>query len=73
MATKHGQFLIFGGHAPNGEHAIIDNKDYKLKVIKTWVPSTEVWHIEFRSCSIYETRFEMFLTTEELLDLKRIL
>ena len=71
--ARHGQIMNYGGHAPNGETDIVEKEDYKLKVIKTWVPSTEVWHVEFRSQSVYETRFEMFLTTEELLNLKRVL
>jgi len=71
--ARHGQIMNYGGYAPNGETDIISNEEYKLKVIKTWVPAAEVWHIEFRSQSVYETRFEMFLTTEELLNLKRVL
>jgi hypothetical protein len=70
MATKHGQFLIHGGHA---DSYVISNEDYKLRVTKTYVPSTDVWHIEFVSDSVYEYTFELFLTQEELNHLKRIL
>jgi hypothetical protein len=52
------------------EHTIINNEDYKLKVRKTWVEPTKIWHIEFMSASIYENRFEMFLTDNELQKLK---
>jgi hypothetical protein len=70
MATKHGQFLIHGGKA---DPYVINNEDYKVKVTKTWVPSTNVWHIQFVSDNIYEYTFELFLTKEELEHLKRIL
>jgi hypothetical protein len=70
MATKHGQFLIHGGKA---DPYVINNEDYKVKVTKTWVPSTNVWHIQFVSDNIYEYTFELFLTEEELEHLKRIL
>jgi len=49
---------------------IINNEDYKLQIRKTWVEPTKVWHIELTSSSIYEHRFEMFLTDEELQKLK---
>jgi len=70
MATKHGQFLIHGGKA---DSMVVDNEDYKVRVTKTWVPSTDVWHIQFESESIYNYRFELFLTKEELQHLKRVL
>ena len=70
MATKHGQFLIFGGKA---DPLVIDNKDYKVKVTKTWVPATDVWHIQFQSQSVYDYNFELFLTDSELEHLRRIL
>jgi hypothetical protein len=55
------------------EHAVINEEHYKLKVIKTWVPATNVWHIQFVSDNVYEYTFELFLTEEELEHLKRIL
>jgi hypothetical protein len=70
MATKHGQFLVYGGQA---DPLIVDNEDYKVKVTKTWVPATDVWHIEFESESVYNYRFELFLTKEELAHLRRVL
>jgi len=71
--ARHGQIQVYGGNAPMGEHDIISNEDYKLKVIKTWVEAGQVYKIEFRSESVYETRFEMFLTKDELQELRRVL
>jgi len=45
---------------------IIDTEDYKLKLTKSWVQATEVWHIQIQSQSIFDNRFEMFLTHEQL-------
>ncbi len=45
---------------------IIDTEDYKLKLTKSWVAATEVWHIQIQSQSIFDNRFEMFLTHEQL-------
>ena len=70
MATKQGQFLIHGGYA---DSLVVNNEDYKVRVTKTWVPATDVWHIKFESRSIYDYKFELFLTEEELNHLKRIL
>ena len=50
----------------NIESQIIDQEDYKLKVKKTWVEATSVWHIQIQSQSIFDNRFEMFLTEEQL-------
>jgi len=68
--TKHGQFFIYGGQA---DPYVINNKDYKVKVTKTWVPATDVWHVKFVSDSVGEYTFELFLTNDELNHLKRIL
>ena len=54
----------------NTESQIIDQEDYKLKVKKTWVKATEVWHIQIQSQSIFDNRFEMFLTDLQLQALK---
>jgi hypothetical protein len=70
MATKHGQFLIHGGHA---DPCIINTEDYKVRVTKTWVPATAVWHVKFESQSVYDSNFELFLTDSELEHLRRIL
>jgi hypothetical protein len=45
---------------------IIDTDDYKLRVIKTWVAATSVWHIQIQSQSIFDNRFEMFLDHDQL-------
>lgn len=71
--SKHAAIFDLGGVAPLGLHTIIDNEDYKLKVIKTWNEPGQVYKIEFRSVSVYETRFEMFLTELELRELRRVL
>tara|TARA_R110000868_G_scaffold133300_4_gene344845 strand:- start:1803 stop:1973 length:171 start_codon:yes stop_codon:yes gene_type:complete len=55
------------------EQDIINKEDYKVKVKKTWVTATDVWHIEFQSQSVYDYRFELFLTDNELEHLRRIL
>jgi hypothetical protein len=52
---------------------IIDQEDYTLTVIKTHEPITNVWHIQFLSASVHDTKFEIFLTDSELEHLKRIL
>lgn len=70
MATRHGQFLIYGGKA---DPYIINNDGYKVKVTKTWVPITEQWHIQFHTESPVEIRNELFLTDSELEHLRRIL
>ena len=54
----------------NTESQIIDQEDYKLKVKKTWVKATSVWHIQIQSQSIFDNRFEMFLTDLQLQALK---
>lgn len=70
---KQGQFMVFSQGAPKEEFDIIDNEDYKLKVKKTWVEATSVWHIQLISQSIFDRRFECFLTHEELAKLKAAL
>jgi hypothetical protein len=57
----------------NTEQILINTEDYKLKVKKTWVAATEVWHIQISSQSIFDNRFEMFLTDEQLKTFKDIL
>jgi len=54
----------------NTEQTLINTEDYKLRVKKTWVAATEVWHIQIQSQSIFDNRFEMFLTNEQLKLLK---
>jgi len=48
------------------EKTIIDNEEYKLKIRRTWVATTEVWHLEFISESVFDTRWECFLSEAEL-------
>jgi len=55
------------------EQTVINNEDYKLKVKKTWVEATEVWHIKITSQSVFDRSFELFLTEEELQKLKAAL
>ena len=71
--TKHGAFFVYGGQAPKEDFTIINNEDYKLKVRKSWVEASKCWHIEFYSQSVLDTRYEMFLTQEELKQLKEFL
>lgn len=68
--AKHGQIFVYGGKA---DSMVVDNEDYKVRVTKTWVPATDVWHIQFESESIYNYRFELFLTDSELEHLRRVL
>jgi hypothetical protein len=51
---------------PKEEHDIISTEDYKLRLTKTWIEATEVWHIQLQSRSIFDNRFECFLTHEQL-------
>jgi len=71
--ARHGQIMNYGGLAPDGEHTIIENDDYKLKVTKTKVEATNVWHLKFHSQSVYDTTWECFLTDKELQELRRVL
>jgi len=52
------------------EQILINSEDYKLKVIKTWVSTTKIWHLQFLSQSVYDHTFQLFLTEEELKLLK---
>jgi len=52
---------------------IINTEDYKLRVSKTWIQATNQWHLEFLSQSVLDSKFEMFLTHEEIKKLKDIL
>lgn len=70
---RQGQFMVYSQGAPKEELTIINNEDYKLKVRKVWVEASKCWHIEFYSQSVLDTRYEMFLTHEELKQLKEFL
>jgi hypothetical protein len=70
MATKHGQFMVFTTGAPKEDFDIINTEDYKLRLRKTWVEASNNWHIQLFSQSVLDTRWECFLTPEELKKLK---
>ena len=76
MATKHGAFFITGGFKsqidplqPESKiFTIIDTEGYTLKLRKTWVPVSNVWHIQFLADIAGEemVRHEYFLSDVEL-------
>ena len=70
---RQGQFMVYSQGKTKEDFTIINNEDYKLKVRKVWVEVSKCWHIEFYSQSVLDTRYEMFLTQEELATLKEIL
>ena len=70
---KQGQFMVYSQGKTREEFDVINTEDYKLKVKKTWVEATSVWHIQILSQSIFDNRFEMFLTHEQLRALKDVL
>lgn len=70
---KYGQIHVYGGHKPKESWDIISNEEYKLRLTKSWVEATGVWHIKFTSQSVFDRSFECFLTHEELKRLKDIL
>ena len=67
---RQGQFMVYSQGKAKEEFDVINTEDYKLKVKKTWVEATSVWHIQIMSQSIFERRFEMFLDHEQLKKLK---
>jgi len=70
---RQGQFMVYSQGKTKEEFDVINTEDYKLKVTKTWVEATSVWHIQILSQSIFDNRFEMFLTHEQLQAFKDIL
>jgi len=70
---RKGQFMVYSQGKTKEEWDIISNEDYKLRVTKTWVEATSVWHVKITSQSVFDRSFEMFLTHEELKRLKDIL
>ncbi len=70
---RQGQFMVYSQGRAKEEFDVINTEDYKLKVKKTWVAATEVWHIQILSQSIFDNRFEMFLTHEQLKAFKDVL
>ena len=73
MATRQGQFMVYSQGKTKDSWDIISNEDYKLRVSKTWVEATSVWHLKFTSQSVFDRSFEMFLTHEEIKRLKDVL
>jgi hypothetical protein len=73
MATKHGQFLVFGGGAPAESYPnttttdIIDRAGYTMKLKKTWIDGQ--WQIvitrHLTDCGELN-RWELYLSPEEL-------
>lgn len=70
---RKGQFMVYSQGKTREEFDVINTEDYKLKVKKIWVEATSVWHIQILSQSIFDNRFEMFLTHEQLKALKDVL
>jgi hypothetical protein len=70
---RQGQFMVFSQGRSKEQFDIIDSKDYRLRVNKTWVEATGVWHIKFTSLGVLEHSWECFLTQEQLQSLKEIL
>jgi hypothetical protein len=67
---RQGQFQVYSQGKAKEEYDIISQEDYKLRLKKTWVEATSVWHIQLQSQSIFDNRFECFLTHEQLKLLK---
>ena len=67
---RQGQFQVYSQGKPKEQFDIINQEDYQLRLTKTWVEATSVWHIQLQSRSIFDNRFECFLTHEQLKLLK---
>ena len=52
---------------------IVDLPHYTLTVKKTWIESTQQWHIQFSKTAEWQTMFEIFLDNTELTKLKESL
>ena len=52
---------------------IIDTEDYRLRVKKTWIAGSNIWHLQFFTLGVLEHRWECFLTPDQLAGLKEIL
>lgn len=70
MPHRQGQFMVYSQGKTKTQWDVIDNEDYKLRLTKTWVDATNVWHVKLQSKSVFDYSFEMFLTHEELKRLK---
>lgn len=67
---RQGQIQVYSQGKTKEEWDIINQEDYKLRLKKTWVEATSVWHIQILSQSVFDRRFECFLTHEQLKLLK---
>jgi hypothetical protein len=63
---RQGQIMVYSQGKTKEESDVVNTDDYKLKVKKTWVEATSIWHIQILSQSIFDNRFEMFLTHSQL-------
>ena len=70
---RYGQIQCYSQGKAQEQFDIIDTEDYRLRVRKTWIESTGVWHLQFFTLGVLEHRWECFLTHEQLRDLKEIL
>jgi len=67
---RAGQIQVYSQGKTKEEFDIISTDDYKLKLKKSWVEAIEIWHIQLQSQSIFDNRFECFLTPEQVKLLK---
>ena len=65
--------MVYSQGKTKEEWDVISTEDYKLRVRKTWIEATDQWHLEFLSQSVLDSKFEMFLTKEEIKKIKDIL
>jgi hypothetical protein len=70
---RQGQIQVYSQGKTKEQWDVISTEDYKLRVRKTWVEATKQWHLEFLSQSVLDSKFEMFLTHEEIKKIKDIL
>lgn len=70
---RQGQFMVYSQGKTKESWDIIDAEDYQLRVKKTWVEATKVWHLQFFSITDNVHRWECFLTHEQIKNLKDIL
>jgi len=68
--ARVGQYMVYSQGKTKEDFDIISAEDYKLKLRKTWVEATNTWHIQLFSQSVLDTRWECFLTHEQLKKLK---
>ena len=54
---RQGQFMVSSTGKPREELDIIKTEDYKVRIKKTWVEATGVWHSQFYTLSVMDQRF----------------